>query len=105
MTRPLTVQQVAERRQALRISQVAERLACDRSHVYRLIRAEGLPSFRLGPTRGVRVWEHELALWEKNRPSGASPSIEENGQPPPEQEKPAVGEVSAPRIARLLSAH
>lgn len=102
--RPLSVQQVAERKRALRISQVASRLACDPSHVYRLIRSEGLPSFKLGP-RGTRVWEHELERWEANRPSGVSSDTEEYGQQPPAQEPTASAEVSAPRIARLLSAH
>lgn len=102
--RPLTVQQVAGGRRALRISQVADRLACDPSHVYRLIRQEGLPSFKLGP-RGTRVWEHELQRWEANRPSGVSSDTEECGQPPADQDVPAPVEVSAPRIARLLNAH
>lgn len=102
MTRPLTVAQVAKR--ALRVSQIADRLACDPSHVYHLIRSEGLPSFKLGP-RGTRVWEHELERWEESRQSGALSGIETDGQQPQEQAATVAAEVSGPRIARLLSAH
>lgn len=45
---------------ALTVNQVKDRLNCSRSHVQNLISSGKLKSFRIGETRGIRVYESEI---------------------------------------------
>jgi excisionase family DNA binding protein len=53
-----------ERERLLRVSEVAGRLCCGTSTVYRMVATGRLPALRLGDERGpIRVAERELEAW------------------------------------------
>ena len=53
-----------ERTQLLKITEAARRMACSRSHVYKLVERGELPALRLGNQGGpLRIPADELERW------------------------------------------
>ena len=56
----MTVQEVRERKKTVNVNQAASIIGCSRSHVYRLLELGALEGYRIGHSRGVRIYTHSV---------------------------------------------
>lgn len=67
-------------RASVRPATAAERLDCDRSQVYRLVRAREIEGHRIGK-RGLRIYIDSLEAYRRRRATGAPPAPEAKKRP------------------------